>query len=229
MNAKSKTRLALLRRKINEHLRESNKSLLTQKMLADRCNFSLIYIKLIETGHIERLARKAALALSTATGASVDWLMGKGKDGYIESFLGTKWTPQIYDQIQNRREQGSSVSEAVQVVRWYLKYTDAMARIMFAAFAKRKAQLASALIYESQRELWRKFKPPGNWPIEPWEKPKPTPTEFPANMTEEGIAAFLTRKAHAAMPESVAAGVAQRLMKNLRAVSSSSFKRSPRP
>lgn len=73
MTKRKVSRLALLREAIGPEM--------TQKALAERAGLSTIYVKKLEScsKHSKSMSRAAAVAIASATGCSIEWLMGEGK------------------------------------------------------------------------------------------------------------------------------------------------------
>jgi len=198
--SKSQSRVAILRREL-----DTQQQCVTQKQLAERCHLSTIYLQKLEGGS-KPVTRKVALALSCATGAGVDWLLGKVPRFPIRTDFGGEWTREFYIQIKSkRRSEKETKREAMMCERFFNIYTDKMARILFSAFKKKKTTIALALIQESLNELSRRFQPHA-WP----RRKEFQGTEFQGGFDTQYLSNKYTT-AHAA------SGIVQRLQKNLEA------------
>jgi transcriptional regulator with XRE-family HTH domain len=170
------TRLAILRREMG----------MLQKELAERCALSTIYILKLEHGE-RMMTRNVALALSIATGASVEWLMGKGRRYPILTPAGVQWTPKslevhpiIWKRTKDGKREGALSPETIN--RYFdMDYCageaqfagailaglcDATAKIIYSAYKKKKTMLVIRLIQEHLTALIKRFQVTQKWPDE---------------------------------------------------------------
>lgn len=153
---KTLNRVAILKQKLG----------ITWEVFAERCGLSAVYLRKLAGG--QEMSRKAAVALSAATGVSIKWINGSIKRNPILTNLGEVWNPEMFKKNRWRRHQKEeSEMDAKLCARWHVMFSDVMAKILFAAFKKNKLGLACALISESQHELTRRFKAHGLWPRNP--------------------------------------------------------------
>lgn len=173
---KSATRLAILRRELGW----------MQKELADKCGFSTIYVLKLEHGE-RAMTHNAALALSFATGASVEWLKGKGRRYPIPTPSGQTWTPKavevnpiIWKQTKDGKRKGTlapetinryldedySASEAQFANAMLAALCDGVAKLIWSAYAKKKTRLVIQLISEHLAALGKRFQVAQKWPNE---------------------------------------------------------------
>ena len=153
-------------------------------MLAERCNLSEIYMRLLEAGK-RRVTPKVAIALSFATGASVQWLMGKGGIYPILTPSGAEWTPKatelhpiIWKRSRGRKCKGTLVpgthdryldedycaGEAQWADLMFAALCDGMGRIIYCAFKAKKTPLVIRLLQEQFIDLSKRFHTIDKWP-----------------------------------------------------------------
>jgi transcriptional regulator with XRE-family HTH domain len=167
-------RLALLRRELG----------LMQKELAELCGFSTIYILKLEHGE-RTMTHNAALALSFATGASIEWLKGKGRRYPIVTPSGEPWTTkalEVHPIIWKRSSKGNlegSLAPETEKRFFDIDYCkgeamfanavlatlcDGMAKLIYSAYAKKKTMLVIRLIQEDLIALSKRFRTVDKWP-----------------------------------------------------------------
>jgi transcriptional regulator with XRE-family HTH domain len=148
--SKKKTRLAVLIDALK----------LPQATIARRTGLSVVYIKKLKAG--SRIPSKAVvLAFSDAFGVDVQWLLGKrGSNMKVETYFGEAWTMEIASSIQRRKEFDTKKNRGdlgLSCLFWLLVNYDRLARIVSAAFKKKKAKLALGRVDLALTDLMKTF------------------------------------------------------------------------
>jgi transcriptional regulator with XRE-family HTH domain len=147
---KPNTRIGLLQQALKAHG-------VTEEKLAEMagCGKPLVQKWKLRKGTV---AEQYAIRIANETGVDLHWLLGQYRMLPILGRFRTKWTPEIYKQIQDRKHDPETISQEADLCGGkFLEGVDQLARVILAGFKSKKSALAIDRINVALQEIALEF------------------------------------------------------------------------